>query len=35
MKPAVVVLSTGKRPKPPICPWFIDNPGDPPRQKDK
>lgn len=34
MKPAVIVLSPAKRPRPPICPWLVDNP-DPPRQAQK
>ncbi len=35
MKPIVTVLSTGKAPRPPICPWFIDNPGEVPRKTQK
>ena len=35
MKPKVVVISKGGRPKPPLCPWFIDNPDAPPRHSGK
>lgn len=32
MKSSVVVINKGSRPRPPICPWLIDNPDAPPRQ---
>jgi hypothetical protein len=31
MKPKVIVVRPGGRPKPPLCPWLIDNPDAPPR----
>jgi hypothetical protein len=35
MKPLVTVLNKRPQTRPPICPWFIDNPDDPPRHAGK
>jgi hypothetical protein len=35
MKPKVTVISKGGRPRPPLCPWLIDNLDAPPRQNTK